>query len=207
MKNLISILFIIAINQSIASSDSTNNLQYGLRSGFYLTNYASSLNYFGYATIKKSKSVLSFGPSFGKRPYFHGAYININSKKEMKLNGFDIAYRIHPNGYGKIFDFYFQFDFFQKWAKGNGYKTFSNYPNLYDDTKDNIQVKSIAMQLFFEYGFNIKFLKYFYLGTALGIGNKFEKRYFIQETLTQFNYQEKEIGLDFIFRANVGFRL
>ncbi|MBI3134337.1 MAG: hypothetical protein HYZ14_06630 [Bacteroidetes bacterium] len=203
-------LLIFNLNKICAQYDSIpmskNKFQYGTRCGFYFTSYQSSLIYSTQITITKGIHEFAIGPSFGKAPSFFQPFDAMNYSKKKRLNGFDFSYRILPNGQGKIFDFYFQFDYLQKWGKGDGYDIIPNYPNLYDQTKDNVNVQSKASVLLFEYGFDIKFLNYFYVGTSIGIGGKFEFRKYEYETLTQYNYKETLVEADFIYRANFGFR-
>ena len=208
MKSLLFILFIITINQSIAFSDSTHRIKsdFGLRTGFYFSSYSSGETFFGYLTKYKEKFEISIGPSFGRQPSFGDRLIVVNKSDEVKFNGFDLAYRFYPNGLRKGVDFYFQLDYFQKWNKLSGHKTFLNYPNFFSQTTDNFNAQIISSQIFSEAGFDFKFFDHIYIGTALGIGYNFIYRHITQETLTQFNTTEKQIDLSMIFQINVGGR-
>ena len=164
-------LFAVNLNQASAQIDSIpkkqKDFEYGFRSGIYFTSYQYRITYFSQFTLTKGIHEFAFGPSFGRAPSFYQPFDAMNYGKKKLFNGVDFSYRILPNGKGRIFDFYFQFDYLQKWGKGIGYDRINNYPNLYDQTEDDVKVKSMASIFLFEYGFDIKFLKYFYVGTSI----------------------------------------
>lgn len=203
-------LLLANLNQASAQNDSIpknrKQIEYGFRSGIYFTSYQSRLIYSSQFTLTKGIHEFAFGPSFGRSPSFYQPFVAMNYGKKRQFNGLDFSYRILPNGKGRIFDFYFQFDYLIKWGKGTGYDRISNYPNLYDQTEDDVKVNSMASIFLLEYGFDIKFLKYFYVGTSIGIGAKIEFRRYEYVTYSQFDYNETLKDLDFIYRANFGFR-
>ena len=202
-------LQITIIGTSLAQSDSLpvkiEKFKYGGRSGFYFTSYQNSFNYYGVATLTMNIHEFALGPSFGKSPGFY-PFHNLEYDGGLKFNGIDFCYRILPNGKGKIFDFYFQLNYFQKWGKGIAHKSIWNFPNPNEYVYDNVRLKSNASQLLLEYGFDIKFLKYFYVGNSIGIGGIIEFSEFTYETYSQFSYKETQMDLDFIYRTSVGFR-
>ena len=178
--------------------------RFGGRAGGYFTSFNSQLNYFAYFTIHRGNHVFAFGPSFAHppsitQPYFYTAY-----QLPYRLNGVDFTYRILPNGSSKVFDFYFQFDFFQKWGRTFGQDYIHNYPNLYDKTEVQVSSKLYTVQTIFEFGFDIKFLKHFYLGPAIGIGGRFDIHAFDYADFNELSYRDSRSEAEFIFRVNVG---
>lgn len=179
-----------------AAHDSTKighqKMEFGARSGFYWTNsHIAELCYYGYFTLRKGIHEVSVGPSL-ERPF--------------KWNGVDFTYRILPNGPGKVFDFYFQLDYFQKWDRRTLVSIVYPYPNSYQYTTDNVRYRANASQLLLEYGFDIRFLKHFYLGMGLGIGGQIVFKTYDYAVYSEMNHKTTGLDLDFIFRTNVGFR-
>ena len=123
-----------------------------------------------------------------------------------KLNGIDLSYRILPNGHGRVFDFYFQLDLFQKWGKASGTDNIFNWPVYNEHVELDVTAKSISTQAFIEFGFEIKFLKYAYVGSAIGIGGRIDNLKFDYGTYNEFNHSEQNFESDLIFRANLGMR-
>lgn len=208
-KCIVALLFLGYLNYSFAQDDSISaknrNYEIGARSGLYFTNYSGGFSYFGAITLTIGKHEFSVGPSFGKSPRF-SPFHNYDYYERHKFNGIDLSYRILPNGKGKVFDFYFQLNYLQKWGQGMANKTIYNYPNLYENTSDKVRLKSTASLLLLEYGFDIKFLKYCYVGTSIGIGGMIDFRDFQYETYSQFSYKETQEEIAVIYRASFGFR-
>ena len=197
------------ISHGLAQTDSipikSEKIKYGGRSGFYFTGYQNGFNYYGLATLTMNIHEFSVGPSFGKSPHFYDFY-NLENDGARKFNGVDFCYRILPNGKGKVFDFYFQLNYFQKWGKGIANELTWDFSNPNEYVYDNVRLKSNASQLLLEYGFDIKFLNHFYVGNSIGIGGILEFSKFTYETYSQFSYKETQHNLDFIYRTSVGFR-
>ena len=163
-KFLSTLLILLSVNTLFAKSDSTSttvkDVKYGIKSGAYLTSYLTDFNYNVYGTYGFGIHEFSLGPSIGRPPEI---LPNIGIRLDnYQLNGIDFAYRIIPNGPGNIFDFYFQANLFQKWGNESG---------------DDGVVKSMATQIIIEQGFDIKFLKYAYLGVSTGLGGRMERGY------------------------------
>lgn len=201
--------FILCLNFASSQKDSIPNqartFEIGARSGFYGTAYLNGLNYYSVITLSIKNHEFSIGPSFGRLPSFY-PFHTTNYDKNYRLNGIDLSYRILPNGKERVFDFYFQLNYFQKWGEESGVGYVSNFPNLYDYTQDNVQLRSVASQLLLEYGFEIKFFKYFYVGTSVGFGGRIDFRNYKFETYPQLNYKEQLIDPDVILRTSFGFR-
>ena len=198
---------LLFVNLAAAQEDSTSTKtrlwQFGARSGFYYTAYSSGMDYYGYLTAGKGCHEFSIGTALGRRPYM--SYIDYNS--ERYLNGIDLSYRILPNNKGRIFDFYFQLNYFQKWSSGFAHVTLHHYPNQGDLSYDRLRVRVNSSQILLEQGFDIKFLKYFYLGTSIGIGGRMENQKYIYRTFEERNSDITEFELDFIYRVSFGLRI
>ena len=206
-------LFLLTINLNLGFSqeDSTDvnskEFHYGGRSGFYFTSYLPDFNYFTYFTFGFDIHEFSIGPSIGRPPRFYHPFFSVDYESGYKINGIDLTYRILPNGTGKIFDFYFQVDLFQKWGRANGDDIIHNWPNLYDQTKVDLTGKSVSTQMLFEFGFDVKFLKYIYIGPSVGIGGRMDFLNYDYGENSQFNYKENQFEGEMIFRANLGVRI
>ena len=120
------------------------------------------------------------------------------------LNGIDFSYRITPNGPGKIFDFYFQFDTHQKWAIDKGIKIVNDeeFGEITYDFKRTIN----STQLFMNMGFDVKFLKHVYFGPSFGVGGRWE--FYSYRYLNAPNLNSKHMNLfqDVLLRLNFGVR-
>ena len=87
------------------------------------------------------------------------------------LNGLHLVYQINPNSKGKIFDFYFQYEFIflyytDKGTTENMYKYSSqNFPLTLSYKSHQTEIENTI-----GYGFKFKFLKNFYLNQNIGIG-------------------------------------
>jgi hypothetical protein len=208
MKKLITVLLLVSgVGTTLAQADTTSptarKYEFGVRSGFYGTAYFPSLNYFTYLTIGSGIHELSLGPSLGKPGGITEPFYVYNPGDPYKLNGIDLTYRIFPNGKHKVFDFYFELNYFQKWQSPIADELIEGIPaNSYDKVK----VRSTASQLILDYGFDIKFLKYIYIGGAIGIGGHVDFRNYQYETYVQYNYKETLLNLDVITRVNIGVR-
>jgi len=203
-------LILFFMNHAVAQIDSSEttarNFKYGGRSGFYFTSYLPSFNYYAYFTVGFGIHEISIGPSIGRPPNISSPVFSYGNTGIHRPNGIDLTYRIMPNGPGRVFDFYFQADLFQKWGRGLGDDVIHNWPNLYDQTLDDVLGKSVASQLLVELGFDIKFLKYFYVGSSVGIGGKLKSVKFEYQTYSQFDYRETDFEPEAILRANFGAR-
>jgi len=210
MKTISSIFWMVcSLNFVSAQTDSMTTkkqFEFGVRSGFYSTAYLNGLNYFGYLTMSHGIHEFSIGPSIGSGPAIYHPFYLEGDNKSYQWDGIDLSYRIFPNGHGKIFDFYFQLDYFQKWGKADCFVDHYNYPNPSELAHDTANISSVASQMFLEYGFDVRFLKYFYFGGAMGFGGRCDFRNYEYELYSQFNSSETQIGFDVVARFNLGVR-
>jgi len=93
-------------------------------------------------------------------------YSNLNLQTKYSL-GLQMGYKIYPNKKGKVFNFFFDYNL-------SFLKSKINYSinNLYSSTHDNIKLNLEIFDFynFIGYGFDVNFLKHFYLTTNFGIG-------------------------------------
>lgn len=185
--------------QKDSSAQQNQAIQYGVRSSAYLTGYSTEYNFGLYLTLLKGKHELAIGPSVGEMPYFYFPSFLYSNPTRKLIAGFDLSYRIYPNGQGKVFDFYFQLNSMQKWGKNTSPLTISSEPELRT-------TKGFASELLLEQGFDIKFLKHFCFGPSIGFGAFYSKRVF--EDVSTPNAFTSFTSLDYnlILRASLGVR-
>lgn len=189
----------ISLGQTDSSAQKNQAIQFGLRPTAYLTVATTEYNFGLYFTLLKGIHEFAIGPSIGEMPYYYFPFYYYSNPDNKKIAGFDMSYRIYPNGHGKVFDFYFQLNSLQKWGK-------NTYPLLYTTETGTRTVKGFTSELLLEQGFDIKFLKHFYFGPSIGFGAYYSKRIYEEVSTPNAFTSYSNLEFDIMLRASLGIR-
>lgn len=168
------ILIIILLNLTlhVFAQDSTKSLLLGV-AGHISTSDNGNQNINPSIVANYKKYTLFLGPFLA-------------SKEDPVLNnylhGLQLGYQIYPNGKGKTFSFFFEYDFNLLSSKIK-----SEQIDFYWDNTKFTGVRTLKIfnnSHYLSYGFNVHFLKYFYFSTSIGLGAGWSKQEFIWKANT-----------------------
>ena len=184
-------------NLDIYCQDSTKTLVLGL------------CGHISYNNIGDQNVNPSIVANYGKSTYFIGPLLadNVDPIQKRYLTGLQLGYQIYPNGKGKVFSFFFEFDFNLLSSKIKSEQTDFYWGNTkYIGTRT---IEIFHLDNYLSYGFNIHFLKRFYFSTSLGLGGGWSKKEFIWkantgEVFTSGNSKPNFSYFNGIFKAGLG---
>jgi hypothetical protein len=157
------------------SQDSTKTLLIGV-AGHISINDLGHLNTNPSVVANYKKHTLFLGPLFSA---------GVHPTENIILPGLQLGYQIYPNGKGKVFSFFFEYNFNFLSAKiKSGQTDFYWGYNKYTGER---LIKILNNSHYLSYGFNVHFLKYFYFSTSLGLG----KSWYKEESIWKANTGEK----------------
>lgn len=206
LKILVLLLFIFASFYCKSQGDSAKTKKYELRlnAGVFVSYYSDGFRYFPNLGVATRKIFLGCGPVFGPKlvlnsKYFFGDHFT-EGYNAFNLNGVAAICQYNPNKPGRIFDFYFQnwFSFVSEKDKNQdltlfpGNLSYSSYQKIIEN--------------YIGYGFNVKFLKHFYVSQSFGIGAA--NRSFSYDILNDNKEaaKEKYTRASFLLTLSMGYR-
>jgi hypothetical protein len=212
IKNLfltfIYFLFLIsALGQTDTNKRSNNKTSFGITVGTTASLVLERLDYEPYLTIEKGKNFFEAGPVIGNNRkierYWSDSYESVPEKKS-SLNGFHFVYQINPNQKAKVFDFFFrvQLAFLNFKSNGIALAGSSNYPNGYLYSDQPFKANQRIISGLFGYGFNIKFLRNFYLSQSVNFG--ISQNFIHVDYGGGVNNDSKKITPEMMFTLGVG---
>jgi len=171
MKRILIIILSILSLQYFAQ-DSTNRLLLGV---------AGHISYNDIGNQNINPSIVA---NYKKHTFFLGPLLadNVDPAQKWYLPGLQLGYQIYPNGKGKVFSFFFEYDFNLLSSKIKSGQTDFYWGNTKYTGERTIKIFNNSHYL--SYGFNVHFLKYFYLSTSLGLGAGWYKKEFIWKANT-----------------------
>jgi hypothetical protein len=174
--SLLIVFIIFFLTQTSYSQDTTKTLKLGV------------CGHITYNNIGDRNINPSIVANYGKSTYFIGPLLadNVDPAQKNYLVGLQTGYQIYPNGKGKVFSFFFEYDMNLLSSKiisdaADFYWYSSNSINKYNGTR---HLEVFDFSHYISYGFNVHFLKQFYFSTSLGVGCGWYKKQFIWNAQT-----------------------
>ena len=202
MRLLIMGLLVFSLTQESYSQDTTKTWLLGV------------CGHIAYNNIGDGNIQPSMVANYGKNTYFIGPLLanNVDPAQKNSLLGLQAGYQFYPNGKGKVFSFFFQYEMNLLSSKfvsdaADFYWYSNNSISKYNGTRTT-QVFDFSHYV--SYGFNLHFLQQFYLSTSIGVGGGWYKKQFTWnaqtgETFTSGNDQATFDYLDGMFKVGLGY--
>ena len=207
-KKLLLLVSLLSFMQGIAQDDTItdNKLSFGLRTGHSSYTYIHSPNYFFWLTFSKGKHEFAIGPSWGNTPVFFYSSSFLYKNDDISFNGFDLSYRIYPNGKTNRFNLFFQLDGLKKWGQRSYPIKINDYPFPGQSIEDVRTVKGTSTQFALEQGFDLNFLRHCYVGFSYGLIWKIETINHLYNAASSNNKYDKHQGIQALLRFSLGYR-
>ncbi|PCJ23286.1 MAG: hypothetical protein COA97_12005 [Flavobacteriales bacterium] len=201
------IIFLVISNISNGQVDSVKSkVVWGVNVGSLLSQASEGFNYYIYATAKISKSFFALGPVLGPKLKISRYNYSYSTNEQYKLNGFHFVYQINPNPVGKVFNFYFQYQFVYLYYRDEGVEYIGGYYNNGVSTLEPYKSHRIDIESFIGYGFNLKFSKNFYLSQSVGIGLTYESTSVDMENPDLIDDNDGYFGPSLMLNASLGYK-
>ena len=165
-KYIVFLILLYSLNgfaQNIEEAEKPQSL--GTQTSMLLISGIGVPNYSLHFTIDTKKNFFSIGPLISRNldlssSYYYGSGV----KNGYTLNGFILQYRHYPNSKAKVFDFFFHNQFIFQYFKDKGEDGLMYYG------LDSYKSQLINTGNFIGYGFDVKFLKHFYVSQSVSAG-------------------------------------
>lgn len=175
MKKLIIFLLCCSSGICFGQADSTSGkrIVLGLNVGTLFGNEGDGA-YYNF-TMERGGSHFELGPVFGsKMDLSHGSNDNYYNGN-FSLTGLNAVYQISPNTKRKIFQSYFQNEFFFHYYIDNNTtkELYSNYGHQFLPAAISYKSHQTIIGDYIGWGFKVKFLNNFYVNQSIGMGMEY----------------------------------
>jgi hypothetical protein len=209
MKKNILLCFLISISYILSAQDTINQIKFGV-----VINYDAKAGHDTYNAINpcviihyKRHSVLIgalFNPinnEIAERQHLFP--VDITNTKKKCLIGLQMGYKFYPNKKSKIFNFFFDYNLDLLKAHYDYYTGIYNMATqAYENSKANLEIFNFYN--FIGYGFDINFLKHFYLTTDFGVGIGWYRYYCNQSFINGLEISSNSYNLEPNLIAKIG---